>query len=321
MSRGRHTAQVGIVAQLRGLLPTHAGHALSRLADRHQWIGQRTASPRRPRIDRLVHVPTASCVDTLLHAPTAGLRQDAAAAQAAAQAVGGGAQGPHLQPGALAGVGSRPAHSRLRLPGSRLPPTSGPPLLSDSRLSIKRNACMHLIHSSSCNQPQFSAIPSCIHPSPPQFKIMLDVLEDFLHMAGYPCERIDGSTSSRDRQAAIDRYSKGEGALIWLRAQPWFVTGQREVEWALLGFCAADACWWSSENPWLLPPRHQRTCAHLVYRGQRALRARAFHCCKHDPAPVPLILPPPCTPHIQLQRAATALCSCCPLAPVGRASR
>ena len=26
--------------------------------------------------------------------------------------------------------------------------------------------------------------------------------------AGYPCERIDGSTSSRDRQAAIDRYSK-----------------------------------------------------------------------------------------------------------------
>ncbi len=43
-----------------------------------------------------------------------------------------------------------------------------------------------------------------------QFKIMLDVLEDFLHMAGYPCERIDGSTSSRDRQAAIDRYSKGE---------------------------------------------------------------------------------------------------------------
>ena len=38
---------------------------------------------------------------------------------------------------------------------------------------------------------------------------MLDVLEDYLRLCGHPCERIDGSTSSRDRQAAIDRYSKG----------------------------------------------------------------------------------------------------------------
>ena len=41
-----------------------------------------------------------------------------------------------------------------------------------------------------------------------QFKIMLDVLEDYMRAAQFPCERIDGSTSSRDRQAAIDRYSK-----------------------------------------------------------------------------------------------------------------
>ena len=57
----------------------------------------------------------------------------------------------------------------------------------------------------------------CCFTVPPiymQFKIMLDVLEDFLHMAGYPCERIDGSTSSRDRQAAIDRYSKGESIIF-----------------------------------------------------------------------------------------------------------
>ncbi len=46
-------------------------------------------------------------------------------------------------------------------------------------------------------------------------------------MSGYPCERIDGSTSGRDRQAAIDRYSKGEsqGALqgmcaLLSRSQP-----------------------------------------------------------------------------------------------------
>ena len=41
-----------------------------------------------------------------------------------------------------------------------------------------------------------------------QFKIMLDVLEDYLRAAEFPCERIDGSTSSRDRQAAIDRFSR-----------------------------------------------------------------------------------------------------------------
>lgn len=43
-----------------------------------------------------------------------------------------------------------------------------------------------------------------------QFTRMLDILEDYLTAAQYPCERIDGSVSLRDRQAAIDRYSKGE---------------------------------------------------------------------------------------------------------------
>jgi len=43
-----------------------------------------------------------------------------------------------------------------------------------------------------------------------QFKIMLDVLEDWIKMEGWPCERIDGSTSSRDRQTAIDRFSKDD---------------------------------------------------------------------------------------------------------------
>lgn len=43
-----------------------------------------------------------------------------------------------------------------------------------------------------------------------QFKIMLDVLEDYLDGEGWPHERIDGSTPSRDRQAAIDRFSAGK---------------------------------------------------------------------------------------------------------------
>jgi len=40
-----------------------------------------------------------------------------------------------------------------------------------------------------------------------QFKMVLaDVLEDYLAACHYPCERIDGDTSHRKRQAAIDRF-------------------------------------------------------------------------------------------------------------------
>lgn len=42
-----------------------------------------------------------------------------------------------------------------------------------------------------------------------QFKIMLDVLEDYLRLKNFPLERIDGSVSQRDREIAIDRYSAG----------------------------------------------------------------------------------------------------------------
>lgn len=40
-----------------------------------------------------------------------------------------------------------------------------------------------------------------------QFKIMLNVMEDYCNLMDYPVERIDGSTASRDRQASIDRFS------------------------------------------------------------------------------------------------------------------
>ncbi len=43
---------------------------------------------------------------------------------------------------------------------------------------------------------------------------MMDVLEDSLRLRNYPVERIDGSVSSRDRQAAIDRYSKSEMCML-----------------------------------------------------------------------------------------------------------
>ncbi|KAK1747456.1 chromodomain-helicase-DNA-binding protein [Skeletonema marinoi] len=39
-----------------------------------------------------------------------------------------------------------------------------------------------------------------------QFKIMLDIIEDYLHHRQYKCERIDGSITGLKRQAAIDRF-------------------------------------------------------------------------------------------------------------------
>eukprot|EP00934_Nitzschia_sp_Nitz4_P009022 Nitzschia sp. Nitz4//scaffold97_size77645//18109//25086//NITZ4_005513-RA/size77645-augustus-gene-0.24-mRNA-1//1//CDS//3329560641//9012//frame0 len=43
-----------------------------------------------------------------------------------------------------------------------------------------------------------------------QFKIMLDVLEDYLHCKGLKFERIDGSITGHRRQAAIDRFQNKE---------------------------------------------------------------------------------------------------------------
>ena len=43
-----------------------------------------------------------------------------------------------------------------------------------------------------------------------QFKIMLNVIEDSLTLCKYPYERIDGSVAGRDRQQAIDRFTKGK---------------------------------------------------------------------------------------------------------------
>ena len=46
---------------------------------------------------------------------------------------------------------------------------------------------------------------------------MLNVLEDYLRMSGMPLERIDGSVAQRDRQVAIDRFSKGVKSAMTLR--------------------------------------------------------------------------------------------------------
>jgi SNF2 family DNA or RNA helicase len=44
-----------------------------------------------------------------------------------------------------------------------------------------------------------------------QFKIMLDILEDYLNLRDMKFERIDGSITGKKRQQAIDRYQNAQG--------------------------------------------------------------------------------------------------------------
>lgn len=43
-----------------------------------------------------------------------------------------------------------------------------------------------------------------------QFKIMLDLIEAYLKISKLPVERVDGSVRGPARQAAIDRFQRGE---------------------------------------------------------------------------------------------------------------
>ncbi|RLN02482.1 hypothetical protein BBJ28_00014676, partial [Nothophytophthora sp. Chile5] len=50
-----------------------------------------------------------------------------------------------------------------------------------------------------------------------QFKIMLDIIQDYLLLRQYNCERIDGNITGNDRQSAIDRFCReGSNAFIML---------------------------------------------------------------------------------------------------------
>ena len=49
-----------------------------------------------------------------------------------------------------------------------------------------------------------------------QFCRMLDLLEDYLHLAALPYERLDGSVAGSARQASIDRFQKGDAASSFL---------------------------------------------------------------------------------------------------------
>lgn len=45
-----------------------------------------------------------------------------------------------------------------------------------------------------------------------QFRIMLDIIEDYMSLRGFSYERVDGAVTGKKRQAAIDRYSNTTSA-------------------------------------------------------------------------------------------------------------
>jgi SNF2 family DNA or RNA helicase len=73
-----------------------------------------------------------------------------------------------------------------------------------------------------------------------QFKIMLDIIEDYLHLRGFKVERIDGSITGAKRQAAIDRFQskdKGSG-----REQPVIMLLSTRAGGVVINLTAADTC-------------------------------------------------------------------------------
>ena len=49
-----------------------------------------------------------------------------------------------------------------------------------------------------------------------QFKMLLDLLEDYVRLRGYKYERLDGSVTGEARQAAIDRYTEDAAKFVFL---------------------------------------------------------------------------------------------------------
>jgi chromodomain-helicase-DNA-binding protein 7 len=49
-----------------------------------------------------------------------------------------------------------------------------------------------------------------------QFRIMLDIIEDYLELKQLRYERVDGAVTGKDRQAAIDRFASDDGIFVML---------------------------------------------------------------------------------------------------------
>ncbi|KAL7538247.1 hypothetical protein ACHAXR_009189, partial [Thalassiosira sp. AJA248-18] len=74
-----------------------------------------------------------------------------------------------------------------------------------------------------------------------QFKIMLDIIEDYLHLREFKCERIDGSITGLKRQAAIDRFQSKDGGNNG-REQPFIMLLSTRAGGVGINLTAADTC-------------------------------------------------------------------------------
>ncbi len=72
-----------------------------------------------------------------------------------------------------------------------------------------------------------------------QFKIMLDIIEDYLHLREFKCERIDGSITGMKRQAAIDRFQSRDNSG---REQPFIMLLSTRAGGVGINLTAADTC-------------------------------------------------------------------------------
>jgi SNF2 family DNA or RNA helicase len=74
-----------------------------------------------------------------------------------------------------------------------------------------------------------------------QFKIMLDIIEDYLHLRDFKCERIDGSITGLKRQAAIDRFQSKKGTESG-REPPLIMLLSTRAGGVGINLTAADTC-------------------------------------------------------------------------------
>ena len=82
--------------------------------------------------------------------------------------------------------------------------------------------------------------PSALSPPRSQFKIMLDIIEDYLHLRGFRQERIDGSITGMKRQAAIDRFQAKD--VSGERDPPFIMLLSTRAGGVGINLTAADTC-------------------------------------------------------------------------------
>mmetsp|Transcript_9183 Transcript_9183/g.21889 ORF Transcript_9183/g.21889 Transcript_9183/m.21889 type:complete len:2363 (+) Transcript_9183:217-7305(+) len=115
-----------------------------------------------------------------------------------------------------------------------------------------------------------------------QFKIMLDILEDYLHVRSMKFERIDGSITGQKRQAAIDRFQDKES-----KDPPFIMLLSTRAGGVGINLTAADTCIifdsdWNPQNDLQAQARCHRigqTKSVKIYRllSRKTYEMQMFH--------------------------------------------